>query len=385
VPHPDRRTSRRPTPIPVPDFDADPRARARTTDPHRATTATRPPSRPSRRSATLYRPSGRPASTNNRPHPQLDHPRRKRRPSRPLSNVLPFSGSRRTDAASVPRPRGGAGAARAVAARARLRARHVGGCPLQRRVGQGGDQFQVHLQSPLTSAPGPTPTPRLRSSFFDDRPLAPGSIGVPHPDRRTTRRADADPGRGLRRRPSREGSHDRPASRHHREATTVAAELSPRHVRPPSSVLTFNQQPNPPSTGSPSTKASFEPSAVQRSAVQRQAPTAAQAYHGPRGAAGAARGVAATQPSSGPRAPGRCNGLLDRASRIPRFIPNAPSRVPSVRLRNSGDLGRHSERSARPNVHPPAHTAPDERVGRLRSPSAPALSPPANENSSRPT
>ena len=43
-----------------------------------------------------------------------------------LPNDLPFSGERRTDAATVPRPRGGAGAARAVAASENGRADSAG-------------------------------------------------------------------------------------------------------------------------------------------------------------------------------------------------------------------------------------------------------------------
>ena len=51
-------------------------------------------------------------------------------------NDLPFSGERRTVAASVARPRGGAGAARAVAASAYGRASGAGVRPLQRLVRQ---------------------------------------------------------------------------------------------------------------------------------------------------------------------------------------------------------------------------------------------------------
>jgi len=53
-----------------------------------------------------------------------------------LPNVLPFSGERRTVAASVARPRGGAGVARALAASAQLRASRTGVRPLQRLVRQ---------------------------------------------------------------------------------------------------------------------------------------------------------------------------------------------------------------------------------------------------------
>src|SRR3989475_7481110 len=52
------------------------------------------------------------------------------------SNDLPFSGERRTVAASVTRQRGGAGVARAVAAQAHRRADDAGVRPLQRLVGR---------------------------------------------------------------------------------------------------------------------------------------------------------------------------------------------------------------------------------------------------------
>src|SRR2546427_5990311 len=51
-------------------------------------------------------------------------------------NDLPFSGERRTVAASVTRQRGGAGTARAVAAQAHRQAKDAGVRPLQRLVGR---------------------------------------------------------------------------------------------------------------------------------------------------------------------------------------------------------------------------------------------------------
>src|SRR5206468_12980704 len=55
---------------------------------------------------------------------------------RSQANDLPFSGERRTVAASVTRQRGGAGTARAVAAQAHRQANDAGVRPLQRLVGR---------------------------------------------------------------------------------------------------------------------------------------------------------------------------------------------------------------------------------------------------------